>query len=105
MKNTNYEFYKIYFLNLIIIISFEYIISLSEITLLKLGTKNKLIKFSENHSIYKIKANFLNLNISISNFTNITKSKISEQINSGEPLMKNCSNSNKTFCFCKSLYI
>ena len=105
MKNSNYEFYKIYFLNLIIIISFEYINSLSEITLLKLGTKNKLIKFTENLSIYKIKANFLNLNISISNFTNITKSKISEKINSEELLMKNCSYSNNTFCFCKSLYI
>ena len=105
MKNSNYEFYKIYFLNLIIIISFEYINSLSEITLLKLGTKNKLIKFSENFSIYKIKANFLNLKISISNFTNITKSKISEQINSEELLMKNCSYSNNTFCFCKLLYI
>ena len=105
MKNSNYEFNKIYFLNYLIIIFIGYINSLSDITLLKLGIKNKLIKFKENISIYKLKTNNLNLNISINNFINITRSKISEQFNPETLLMKNCSNSNNTFCICKLLYI
>ena len=105
MKNSNYEFNKIYFLNYLIIIFIGYINSLSDITLLKLGIKNKLIKFKENISIYKLKTNYLNLNISINNFINITRSKISEQFNQETLLMKNCSISNNTFCICKLLYI
>ena len=105
MKNSNYEFNKIYFLNYLLLIFIGCINSLSDITLLKLGTKNKLIKFKENISIYKLKTNYLNLNISINNFINITRSKISEQFNPETLLMKNCSNSNNTFCFCKLLYI
>ena len=105
MKNLSFEFNMIYFFNIIIIIFFENVNSLFNTIQLKLGIKNKYIKFTENQQIYKINTNFLNLNISINNFTNIAKAKISEQIISESSLANNCSDSNKTFCYCKLINI
>ena len=105
MKKLNFGFNKIYFLNLIIIISFDNLNSLSDITLLKLGIKNNFINFTKKLNIYKINTNFININISINNFTNIAKAKISEQINSESSLVNNCSYSNNYFCYCKLIYI
>ena len=72
------KFYKNIFLNLILI-SFVRIESELNETLIKIGVKNKSIKFIETQSIYKIKTNNLLLNITIEKLDNINSININNR--------------------------
>ena len=72
------KFYKNIFLNLILI-SFVHIDSELNETLIKIGVKNKFIKFLDTQSIYKIKTNNLLLNITINKLDNINSVNINNK--------------------------
>lgn len=68
-------------LNVVLIISFVHIDSKLNENLLKINIKNNYIRFAENQSIYRIKTNYLLLNITINNLYNITSINITNIIN------------------------
>ena len=101
MKKNIFKYSQNYFIFLILILSIASINSNSNITLLKIGIKNKLIEIKENEPIYKINTYYLNLNISINNFHNIENLKIFSQNIPELSSIGNNSNSNNSFYYCK----
>ena len=70
------KFYKNICVLIVLIVSFVQKDSEENENLLKINIKNKFIRFNENKSIYRIKTNYLFLNITINNLYNITSINI-----------------------------
>ena len=70
------KFYKNICVLIVLIVSFVQKDSEENENLLKINIKNKFIRFNENQSIYRIKTNYLFLNITINNLYNITSINI-----------------------------
>ena len=86
----------------IIMIFLSHINSLTNTSPIKIGIKNKFVKVLENQTIFRIKTNLFNLNISIIDLKNITDIIISENNNLLENTINNSSNSN-SFNHCNLL--
>ena len=105
MKKQIFKLSTNYILYIILIIPFVHTYSLSNVTQLKIGIKNRIIKVEENQTIYKINTNYLNLNISIKDLRDIVYVKISDfSDNLEREFNNNCPNSSK-YCHCNFLYI